>query len=542
MDDTLGAGRGFYRQRAWEAAFQALSRAAAVAPLDASDLELLSASAYLAGHELAAVEATERAHHRYLEAGELARAVRCSVWLGLWLLLQGQVGRASGWLARGQRLLERERRPCIEQGYLRLPLAEQMLANGETEAAYACAAHAAQLGERFQDADVTLCARHLQGRARLEQGKVEEGLALLDEVMVAVTAGELSPIMTGLLYCSVIDACRRVLDFGRAREWNGAMEGWCAAQPQLVAFTGTCLVHRAEIMQLHGAWPEALAAARTACERHRSAALPAPPAALYQEGEVHRLRGELDAAEAAYEAAGRSGFEPQPGLALLRLAQGRPDAAAAAMRRVVGACTESLERARLLPAHVEVLLQVGEVAEAERCCLELERLAATVGTDVLRAQSAQARGAVALAGGDATAAIAVLRRALAIWERTQAPYLAARAHELAGLACRALGDEDGMRLELEAAGATYARLGAAPDLARAEALGRARRPLSQHGLTAREMQVLGLVASGRTNKDIAHALRLSTKTVDRHVSNIFLKLDVGSRAAATAYAYQHRLV
>lgn len=542
MDDTLGAGRGFYRQRAWADAFQALALADAAAPLAAPDLELLSVSAYLAGHDLAALEVLERAHHGYLGTGQVDRAVRCSFWLGLWLLLEGELGRANGWLARGQRLLEQVGSACVEEGYLLLPLAEQQLAGGALEAADTCAAHAASIGERFQDADVTTCARHLQGRVRLQRGQVEAGLGLLDEVMVAVTAGELSPVMTGLLYCSVIDACRRVQALGRAREWNGAMEGWCASQPQLVAFTGTCLIHRAELMQLRGAWSEALAAARTACERRTTGAPLTPPAALYQQGEIHRLRGELDAAEAAYQAASRSGLEPQPGLALLRLAQGRPAAAAAAMRRVVGAAPEMLERARLLPACVEILLHVADVEDAERCCHELQEIAATVGTDVLLAESAQARGAVALARGDATTAIAALHTALGLWERVQAPYPAARTRELVGQACRVLGDEDGARLELDAAVAAYARLGAAPDLARAEALRRTRAVGRQQGLTAREVQVLGLIAAGKTNKDIARELQLSTKTVDRHVSNIFHKIDVGSRSAATAFAYRHSLV
>jgi DNA-binding CsgD family transcriptional regulator len=538
--DPLAAARESYRQRAWGEAHRSLRVADQTTPLDAGDLERLATSAYLIGHEDDFLRALDRAHHAHLESGEPVRAARAAFWLGLGLLLRGETGRATGWLARARRLLEH--RDCVEQGYLRLPLAEQQLADGDHEGAYASASEAVSIGERFGEADLTACARHLQGRALILQGRVRDGLELLDEAMVAVTAGELSPIVTGLLYCSVIEACERVYALGRTREWTAALARWCEPQPEMVAFTGLCLVHRARIVQLRGAWLDALDEARRACERFARRPEPGPLAeALYLQAEVHRLRGEYAASEDAYRDASRWGCEPQPGLALLRLAQGRTHAAAAAMRRAVRVTTDPLRRTRLLPAHIEIMLAAGDGQEARRACRELEEIAAQFDTGVLGALAAQARGAVELAEGDAQAALATLRRAWEAWQRLGAPYEAARVRLLVGLAHDALGDDDGAALELGAARAVFLELGAAPDVARLDAHAR-RASRARHRLTDRELQVLRLVAAGKTNKVIAAELRLSEKTVDRHVSNIFDKLDVSSRAGATAYAYRNRLV
>ncbi len=541
--DKLERGRESYGRRAWGDAYESLSLADRAAPLGAEDLELLAISAFLVGRDDDYVRALDRAHHAHLDAGEGVRAARSAFWLGLRLLLRGEMGRATGWLARAQRLLEREEHDCVERGYLLLPVAEQRLAAGDWEAAYATAAGAAEIGDRFREADLIACARHLQGRALMLQGRVEAGLGLLDEAMVAVTAGELSPLMTGLIYCSVIESCQQVYALGRAREWTSALAQWCAEQPEMVAFTGRCLVHRAEIMQLNGAWRDAIEEARRARERFSRGIDQQPTgSAVYQQAEVHRLRGEHAAAEEAYRSASRCGWDPQPGLALLRLAQGRTDAAVAAIRRVVRATTDRLQRTRLLPAYVEIMLAVGDIQEARAACRELEEIAAGFGVGVLGAMAAHARGAVELAEGDAQAALGSLRRAWQVWHQVEAPYVAARVRVLVGLACRALGDDDGARLELDAARAVFERLGAAPDLARIDSLTQDAPSGRPHGLTPRELQVLRLVAAGKTNKAIAVELFLSEKTVDRHVSNIFTKLDVPSRAAATAYAYEHKLI
>jgi DNA-binding CsgD family transcriptional regulator len=541
--EELGRGRESYAGRAWMNAYKSLSHADQAAPLGAEDLELLATSAYMLGRDDEYVSCLERAHHAYLGSGEAMRAARCAFWVGMNLALRGEMGRATGWLGRAQRLVEREGRDCVERGYLLLPLMFEHEDTGDYEGAAATAADAAGIGERFGDADLFALAVHSQGILLVKQGRVVEGLGLLDEAMVAVTAGELSPIVSGFVYCGVIMGCQEAYELRRAQEWTAALTRWCEEQPDMVSFTGTCLVHRAEIMQLHGAWPDALEEARRACQRLAQVRNQSGAAqAFYRQGEVHRLQGRFTAAEEAYREASRSGWEPQPGLALLRLAQGNGDAAAAAIRRAVGETTEPLKRARLLPAYVEIMLDIGDIQEARSACRELKEISARYESGMLGAISAHAEGAVELADGDAQAALLALRRAWQVWQELEAPYEVARVRVLLGLACRALGDDDTAALELEAARGVFAQLGAAPDLARVDSLRRRAPSVDDHGLTERELQVLSLVASGETNKAIASELVLSERTVDRHVSNIFTKLDVSSRAAATAYAYKHQLV
>jgi len=535
--------RGCFARHEWAQAYAALAAADTVAALGGDELEMLALSAYLVDRDDEYLTALERAHHAHLDAGQWQRAVRCAFWLGLRLLFRGESGRASGWLTRARRLLEPDRGDCVEPGYLLLPIAQQHLDAGRCGSAHAVAAEAARFGERFDDADLISLARHLQGRALIQQGQVDSGIALLDEAMVPVAAGRLSPVVTGLIYCSVIEGCQQVYALARAREWTSALARWCEAQPGMVAFTGTCLVHRAEIMQLRGAWQEALDEAQRACRcfalrvDQRAAA-----AALYRQAEVHRLRGDLDVAEAMYANAHRLGRDPQPGLALLRLAQGRIDDAAAAICRTVGAATSAFERAHLLPAAIEISLRAGHVDQAGNACDELAQIAQGFGADVLRASAAQASGALALARGDAAAAMAPLRCALDIWHEVEAPYEAACTQVLIASACRAMGDKDGAAMGLAAARSTFECLGAATDVRHIDQLAGAADRRPPGALSRRELQVLRLLATGKTNKAIAAELFLSEKTVNRHTSNIFDKLDVRSRAAATAYAYEHRLL
>ena len=541
--DELERGRESYARRAWIDAYQSLSGADEASPLGAQDLELLATSAYMLGREDEYVSCLERAHHAYLDGGERLRAVRCAFWMGINLILRGEIGRAGGWVGRARRLVEREGRECVEQGYLLLPLMFEHQAAGDNEAAIAAAADAAAIGERFGDADLLALAGHDRGILLIKHGRVVEGLGLLDEAMVAVTAGELSPIVNGFVYCGVITGCQAAYEPRRAREWTAALTRWCEQQPDMVSFSGTCLVHRAEIMQLHGAWPDALQEARRAGERCALAMNESAAAqALYRQGELHRLQGEFAAAEKAYRSANRGGYEPHPGLALLRLAQGDGEAAAAAIRRVVGETSEPSTLVRLLPAQVEIMLAVGDVQAARGACGELEEIAERWEGAMVAAMVAHARGAVDLAEGDARAALVALRSAGQAWRELEAPYEAARARVLVGLACAAVGDDDTASLEFEAAREVFARLGAAPDLVRVDSLTRRDASGVAHGLTARELQVLRLVAAGETNKAIAAELVLSQRTVDRHVSNIYTKLGVSSRAAATAFAYEHHVV
>jgi DNA-binding CsgD family transcriptional regulator/tetratricopeptide (TPR) repeat protein len=537
VGDALRQGRDSYAERAWKDAYESLSRADEASELAPEDVELLATAAYMLGRDDESMALLERAHRAYVDAGEPLRAVRCAFWVGMHLVTRGEVAPGTGWLSRAQRLLEREERDTVERGYMLMPAMFRHEAAGNYAAAAAVAAQAADYGQRFGDADLFALAVHGEGWMLIRDGRAEEGLGLLDEAMVAVTAGELSPIVAGIVYCGVILHCQEMYELRRAREWTAALTRWCAQQRDLVAFTGRCLVHRAEIMQLHGAWGDALEEARKAGVRLVEVMnQPAAGLAFYRQGELHRLQGEFAAAEGAYREASGFGWEPQPGLALLRLAQGRRDAAAAAIRRVTAETTDPLKRAGLLAAYVEIMLALDERADAQEACTELESIADGFESGMLGAMAAHARGAVELADGDAGAALPPLRRAWQAWQELEAPYEAARVRVLVAQACRALGDDDSAGMELEAARATFEELGAAPDL-----VGVARRP-DTHGLTDRELEVLRLVAVGKSNREIASELVLSEHTVARHLQNIFTKLRVSSRTAATAFAFEHDLV
>jgi DNA-binding CsgD family transcriptional regulator len=534
-------GRQAFGRGSWRLAHDAL--AAAGDDLTPADHWRLAISSYLLGRESEFLRSMQLAHQAHLESRDSVGAARCAFWLGFHLINRGEVAQATGWFGRAARILEDYRGDCPERGLLLLPMALRHLMSGAAETAARTAAEAVDIGKQCRDPDLLALALHLHGRALLRLSRVEEGLALLDEAMVAVAAGEVSPPVTGLVYCSVIGACREVWAVRRAHEWTAALSEWCERQPDMVPYAGECRAYRAEILQLHGDWGEALDEARRAAEHLAAGPQPRLAAfAHYQLGELHRLRGELAAAEAAYREASRLGREPQPGLALLRLAQGDNQAASAAIRRALAETAEPLERARLLPAHIEIMLEVGELEGARRACAELSDAARRCASGFSEAVVGQASGAVELSAGNPGGALAPLRRACRDWQALDAPYNAARVRVLIGLACRELGDEDGATLELEAARAELERLGATPDVARIDALSRRAPQRGPHGLTPREREVLSRVATGRTNRAIAQDLSISEKTVARHVANIFTKLGLTSRAAATAYAFRHDLV
>jgi DNA-binding CsgD family transcriptional regulator len=541
----LERGRQHYQARAWLEAFEALSAADAEAPLELDDLWRLSFAASLSGREPAGFEVLERIYRAQLEAQPLV-ALRAAFWLGFRLIHLEGPSRGQAWLARAERLLQSSSEPCVEAGYLEIPRVRMAFVADRLDEAMTRATRALSLGERFGDADLATFARNLQGRILVRQGSLEAGFKLLDEAMLAVTANEVSPILTGLVYCSAIDVCSGVFELSRVREWTDSLRGWCEAQPQMVAFTGACLVCRAEVMEVNGHWSEALAEARRAVERYQETlGAKASGEALYRLGELHRLRGEQDEAEARYREASQVGRDPQPGLALLRLVQGRADLAVQALKRALLARPVALHRARLLPALVEAQLAAKAVAEARAAVDELGRIAEQYPTEVLGALSSLARGAVELAEGDAQTSLLSLRAAFTALQRLDAPYLSAKARLQLACACQALDDLEGAQLEVTAARAAFDSLGAVADVQAIDQLlakASAAAAPSSAGLSARELEVLRLVAAGKTNRLIAGELCLSEKTVDRHVSNILAKLDVPSRAAATAFAYENKLI
>jgi DNA-binding CsgD family transcriptional regulator len=529
--------RAAYAGRSWLESYDAFAAAAATGALTPHDLELHSITARMLARDEEAVEILERAHHAYLDAGDIARAAYCAGWIGMSLSYHGAVGPAAGWFARANRLLEDVEGETVVHGYALLPVLFRHDAAGEHDAAAAVAAEAAEIGRRHDDPDLVALALHAQGHMLVLAGRVPEGLPLLDEAMVIVTTTEVSPFVVGLVYCGVILACQAGFEVGRAREWTLELTRWVAQQQDLVAFTGRCLVHRAEILQLGGSWTEALEESRLAAERLVETKNTAAGVALYRQGELLRLRGDFAGAEDAYHAASRSGWEPQPGLAQLRLAQGKRDAALTAIRRACAEVTEPIKRAALLPAHIEIALAAGEIDEARGACLELRELATQYVSPMLEAIAAHADGAVALADGEPPSALSSLRRAHGIWIDLDAPYEIARTRELIARACSELDDHEATALELEAARELFEQLGAAPDVARLST-----RAGPAHGLSERELEVLRLVASGKSNREIARTLVISEHTVARHLQNIFRKIGVTSRAAATAFAFERELV
>lgn len=541
--DRLQAARDALVAGHWSDAcsrFQALD---AEQPLGSPDLERLAEAHYLVGREPDSVDTWTRAFHDAREQHDLARAARCGFWVGFVLLNRGDLPGGNGWIARVQRVLDGGDTGAAEIGYLRYLVGLHTIFTGDTDAALAAFQEAARVGTHCTDRDLETLARLGQGRAFIRLGRLEKGVACLDEAIVAVATGEVSPIVVGDGYCTAIEGCQELFDLRRAQRWTEDLRRWCQAHPDLVAFRGQCLLHHAEVLQQRGAWPDAMSEVDRALAHHaRPASQLAAGAAHYQQGELHRLRGNVEQAEAAFEQARRRGRQPQPGLALLRLATGQVAHAVAAIRRALAEADDRTTRSGLLPAAVEVLVAAGDLEEAMEAFQELEATATGYHSQVLDAATAQSRGMIRLAQGEPGTALPPLRLALETWHALDAPYQAARTHVLIGQASHALGDEEGARAEWEAARETLTALGARPDLARLDGLQRGHTHRDTHGLSERQLEVLRHVASGRTNRQIAEALVISHRTVERHVSDIFTRLRVSSRAAATAYAYEHDLL
>ncbi len=333
--------------------------------LKADDFARLATAAYLLGHRNDCVLALQRAYQVNLAAGETLAAVRCAFWLAMVLLTAGESAVGGGWVARGQRLLDDVVGDVVERGYMLIHLMYRHIFGDEFAPGLEVAEQVTEYGRRFQEPDLVAMGLCAQGRLLLYAGRVREGLEALDEAMVGVAAGEVSPIFAGNVYCTMIEGCQEISDFARAAEWTTALTRWCDTQPGLVAFTGQCAVHRGQIMRVRGAYADALEEFERAAQRYESAGTPAAVGlAMGERGDVLRIQGEFAAAEEAYGKAAGFGYEPQPGHALLWLARGRNDPALAAIRRLLAEPRDPVHRSQLLPAAVQILLGCGETDDA----------------------------------------------------------------------------------------------------------------------------------------------------------------------------------
>jgi DNA-binding CsgD family transcriptional regulator len=534
----MDQGRSAFEQHRWTEACQTLREADERGGLPAADIERLATAEILTGNTAEGLNSLTRAHEEYLVVGDVVGAARCAAWMVIHLANTGETARAGGWLARGERLLNELAEPDAVQGFMLVPVALNKLYGGEAEAALQIFSQVADLGREFQDKDLSGLGLLGSGQAALALGRAEEGLRMFDEVMVAVTAGELSAIPSGIIYCAVIGTCQTAFDLQRALQWTAELDRWCRARPDTMAFSGQCQAHRAELFRLHGAWAEALEAAAVAQERSTKGDPWALYGGYYEQGEVQRLFGNLEAAEESYRQASRSGYEPQPGLALLSLARGDAQEAQAMIRRSATLADVATYR-HLLPALVDIELAVPDLQAARQGAEDLLTFARECPRPMVRAVAGRADGAVRLDEGDPAGASRSLRQAWQLWLELGVPYEAARCRVLIGRACRDLGDEASARMEFEAAHAEFLELRAAPAATWAASLIRKADAGDPGPLTPREAEVLRLVASGSGNRAIAADLYLSEKTVARHLSNIFLKLGLSSRAAATRYAFEH---
>jgi ATP/maltotriose-dependent transcriptional regulator MalT len=510
------------------------------ATLAVDQLESLAEAAFWLGKPRESIAARKQAYGRHRDAGDAQPATMTA-----WLLFHNhfdlnETAAASGWLGRARRHAE-EAPDNVEASYVALADADWALYNGQLDDAHAHAVRASDAGHRHGDHDLEALGLATQGRILIERGDVADGLDRLDEAMVAALSDELSPFATGWVYCLLLSTCQELGDVRRAAEWTDLAVRWCKERGQDSWYPGLCRLHRCEVQSLRGEWSAAEQGAVRAAEELASFGDYLIADGQYLAGEIRRRRGDFAGAEDAFRRSHQHGRDPQPGLALLRLAQGDPDGAAAALRHALtGGAAGPLRRARIVAAHVQTELRLGNLDSAAGSAAELADLADGSGALLLRAMAAIARGSLLLARGDIDAALPLLREACAICRDLSCPYEAAETQVLLGRAARTVGDEETARLEWAAARAAFERLDATPDVERVDALLAWDLP-TPRGLTAREVEVLRLVARGRSNREIGAELFISEHTVARHLSNIFRKLDVTSRSAATSFAYEHHL-
>lgn len=535
--NIIHSARAAYRSGKWADATLLFLEADSLSELSPGDLESLVWAAAISAHDKEMLEALERLYGHYSSLGEHEQCARTAFWSGLRNMIIGEVGLGSAWLQRAGKHVQKTADDCVQRGYLLLPQVFVHRGKGDYEKAVEIAGQAMEFGEMRNEPDLIALAGSLKGGILFRLGRIDEGYVPIDETMLLANADRLSPVVTGVVYCEIVASCCRVLEMVRAREWTDILNDWCKRNPQARAFGGVCQVHRAEVLQLEGNWTEAFAEAESAGKglvgttEHTALAN-----AAYRRGEILRCRGDYRKADAEYRRAAEIGIDPQPGLALLRLAQGKSDDAAAMISRALQTAADMPAKAALLPAAIQIAVERDDPDKAEVLCADFQEIADAYGTEVLARVADQVHGAVDLARGNYGAAVARLEQARRYWSEFGAPYIVGRLRTDIGRAYLELGDPESAELELAAAEALFDELGAKPDLELTRALRLSKRPDRPGTLTHREREVLSRMAEGETNKQMAEALGLSPKTVNRHVENVFDKLGVTSRAAAVASA------
>lgn len=535
--DTLQAARSAYQRGDWADATTLFLQAEDEEALEIDDLEALVWSAGVSAQDGEMLSALEQVYAHHLKNDDHVECARAAFWSGLRNMMIGEVGLGSGWLQRAAKHAKNTEPDCVQHGYLLLPQVFMNRGKGNYETAVEIADKALSFGVNSNDSDLIALAGSLKGGILFRLGRIDEGYIPIDEAMLLANSERLSPVVSGVVYCEIVASCCRVLEMVRASEWTAILNDWCHRYPQAKAFNGICQVHRAEVLQLEGDWNEAFAEAERAGQGLKGTTeQTALASAAYRRGEIFRLRGSYEDSDREYRLAREIGIDPQPGLALLRLAQGRGGEATAMIKRALETAGDMPRKTALLPASIEVSIALGALEMAEDHCQELASIAERYGTEILARVADQGHGTLALARGEAAEAIKTLTRARKFWSKFGAPYLVARLRVDIARGCVELGDQDCFEMEMDVAEKIFKSLDAKPDLKIIWEVRNGAGSRDEGGLTAREVEVLLLVAEGSTNREIGQTLTISPKTVNRHVENIFNKLGVGSRAAAVATA------
>jgi ATP/maltotriose-dependent transcriptional regulator MalT len=534
----LGRARDALTAHNWALAFDILSEARETSNLAAEDFDALAEAAWWMGRLDVCIEALERAYQEFVGSGRTDRAVMAAIYLSYHHANKGDFAIGDGWRARATRLAQ-EIPGSPAAAYLATAECGIAYNSGDLEACLVKAKAVAKAGEDHGDPTLVAWGLHWQGLALIKQGHLDQGWALLDEAMLGVSSGQMQPLWAGFLLCGMVLICEQLGDPRRGWQWIEVAERWLHDLPSASVYPGICRMYKARLIQERGDWAEAENEARRVCDDLTNLHIASAARAHYEIGEINRLRGDLDPAEEFFKKAHRMGFDPQPGLASLRLEQGRVDAATMQIVRALDEAPDRLERARLLPHHVEIAIAAGDLEAAASGVKELQAIADDYQTPRLTASALSAQGALLLARSEPSAALTALRSATRLWSDIDCPYQVALDRVRIADAYRALGDDDGSIMELEAANEAFQRLGASRDVSRTAELLKGTTHLA--GLSDREVEVLRLVAAGKSNKQIAADLFISERTVARHMSNIFVKLHVSSRAGAAAFALKNDL-